>query len=164
MSIDYPLTEEELVKRGKDLLESSGDEFSSVVSFMHQLPENPPLPGELANRVLAAIFGDAEKMPGLVRILSEGLEKVVRKGNIIQLVNEEADSDPWQGYIVKKKHVVQFEIENEGGSISLKNISGLSFVENGLEAALQKATVKPPKLECTLKLGLIPVQRTVDIA
>jgi hypothetical protein len=161
--MSYPISEDELIKIGRDLLASS-DEFSSVVNFMHQLPEQPPLPGDLANTVLTAVFGDVEKMPGLVRILADGLEKVVRKGNVVQLVNEEAESDPWQGYIVKKKHVVQFEIENIGGSVALKNVSGLSFVENGLEAALQKAVVKAPKLECTLKLGPIPVQRTVDIA
>ncbi len=162
--MNYPISEEELIKTGKELLASSGDEFSSVVNFLHQIPEEPPLPGDIANKVLAEVFGDVDHMPGLVKILSDGLEKVVRKGNVVQLINEEAESDPWQGYVVKKKPVVQFEIENNDGKVSLKNVSGLSFVENGLEAALQKATVKAPKLECTLKLGLIPVQRTVDIA
>lgn len=162
--MNYPISEEELIKVGKDLLETSDDEFSAVVRFMHQLPEQPPLPGELANTVLSAVFGDVEKMPGLVRILADGLKEVVRKGDVVKLVNEEAESDPWQGYTVKKKQMVQFEVENKNGKISLKNVSGLSFVENGLEASLQKAIVKAPKIECTLKLGLIPVQRVVDIA
>jgi len=162
--MNYPLNEEELIKIGKDLLDSSDDEFSSVVRFMHQLPETPPLPGDMANKVLTAVFGDVEKMPGLVRILADGLKEVVRKGDVIQLVNEEAESDPWQGYTVKKKQLVQFEIENKDGQVALKNVSGLSFVENGLEASLQKAIVKAPKIECTLKLGPISVQRVVDIA
>lgn len=162
--MNYPLSEEELIKTGKELLVSSPDEFSAVANFLHQLPENEPLPGPLANKVLSEVFGNVESMPGLVRILSEGLEKIVRKGNVVQLFNLAADSDPWQGYVVKKKQLVQFEIENKDGKVSMINVSGLNFVEHGLEAALQKVIVKAPKLECTLKLGLIPVQRTVDIA
>lgn len=161
--MNYPLSEEELIKTGKEVLAASPDEFSAVVNFMHQLPESAPLPGTLANKVLSEVFGNVENMPGLVQILSDGLEKVVRKGNVVQLFNRAAESDPWQGYVVKKKHLVQFEIENKDGNVVMKNVSGLSFVEHGLEAALQKVIVKAPKLECTLKLGPIPVQRTVDI-
>lgn len=162
--MNYPVSEEELISNGKNLLSSSDDDFSAVVNFLNQLPEEPPLPGDMANRVLAAVFGEPDLMPGLVRILSDGLEKVVRKGNVVQLVNKEAESDPWQGYVVKKKTVVQFEVENKNGKVALINCSGLSFVEHGLEAALQKVVVNSPKLQCTLKLGPIPVQRTVDIA
>ena len=108
-------------------------------------------------------FGDADKIPGLVSVLAGHVKEVVRHANVISIVNEHAAVERWGQYIIKQKERIRFELDREKGKLVLRNIAGLAAVENGIEVALEKILVNPPKLEVTLKLGPLRPQRIIDI-
>jgi len=117
----------------------------------------------VVKKVLVESFGGVEHIPGLVSILAGHVKEIVRQSNVISIVNEHPAVERWGDYIIKQRERIRFELGRERGKVVLKNIVGLNAVEHGLEAALDRILVNPPKLEITLKLGLLRPQRIVDI-
>ena len=155
--------EHELVDVAKRLLKSASDPFSAVMHFLHERPEGMSLQGHLMKRVLLETFGDPEQIPGLVSVLAGHVKEVVRHSNVISIVNEHPAVERWGKHIIKQKERIRFELGRERGKLVLRNIAGLAAVENGIEAALEQILVNPPKLEVTLRLGLLRPQRIIDI-
>lgn len=155
--------EQELVDVARKMLKTASDPFSAVVRFLHERPENASLPGYLVNKVLLETFGAKEQIPGLINVLAGHVKEVIRHSNVISIVNEHPAIERWGSYLIKQAGNIKFEVSREKGKLVLKNIHGLICVEHGIEAALDKILVNPPKLEVTLRLGILRPQKTVDI-
>lgn len=155
--------ENDLVDVAKRVLRTASDPFSAVMHFLHERPEGTSLPGYVVKRVLLETFGSSEQIPGLIAVLAGHVKEVVRHSNVISIINEHAAVERWGKYIIKQKDRIKFELGRERDKLVLKNIAGLVAVEGGIEAALEKILVNPPKLEVTLRLGLLRPQRIVDI-
>lgn len=156
--------EGELIEVARRILRSASDPVSAVMHFLHERPENSSLSGHVVKKVLVESFGGVEHIPGLVSILAGHVKEIVRQSNVISIVNEHPAVERWGDYIIKQRERIRFELGRERGKVVLKNIVGLNAVEHGLEAALDRILVNPPKLEITLKLGLLRPQRIVDIS
>ena len=155
--------EHELVEVAKRMLRTATDPFSAVMHFLHERPENTTLPGYLMKKVLLESFGSAERIPSLIAILAGHVKEVARQSNVINIVNEHPAVERWGSYIIKQKERIKFELGAERGKMVLKNIVGLVAVDCGIEAPLERILVDPPKLEITLRLGVLRPQRVVDI-
>jgi hypothetical protein len=155
--------EQDLVDVAKRLLRTAGDPVSAVVRFLHERPENSSLPGYVVDRLLVEAFGDKEHIPGLISVLAGHMKETIRQSNVINIINEHAAVERWGNYIIKAKELIKFEISREKGKLVLKDIVGLKAVENGIELGLERILIDPPKLQVTVRLGVFPVQRTVDI-
>jgi len=155
--------ERDLVETGKKLLRTASDPISAVIRFLHERPDNSPMPGCLVKRVLEQVFEHSDQVPSLVRILSGHVKEVIRQSDVINIINEHPAVERWGHYIIKKKERVRFEIVRERGKVALKNIVGLVAVEYGIECVLEKIIVNPPNLEVTFALGIFKPQRTVDL-
>lgn len=155
--------EHELVDVAKRLLKTATDPFSAVMHFLHERPENATLPGSVMKKVLVESFGSAERIPSLITVLAGHVKEVARHSNVISIVNEHPAVERWGTYIIKQKERIKFELGRERGKMVLKNIVGLIAEDCGIEAPLERILVDPPKLEITLKLGILRPQRVVDI-
>jgi len=155
--------EQELIDVANRVLKTAGDPFSAVVRFLHERPENLSMSGYLMNKVLLGTFGERERIPGLIKVLAGHVKEVIRHSNVINIVNEHPAKERWGAYLIKQADRIKFEVAREKGKLVLKNIQGLICVEHGIEAALDKILVNPPKLEVTLRMGILRPQRTVDI-
>lgn len=155
--------EQDLVDVAKRILRTAGDPVSAVVRFLHERPENTSLPGYVVDRLLVEAFGDKEEIPGLISVLAGHMKETIRQSNVINIINEHAAVERWGNYIIKAKELIKFEIGREKGKLVLKDIVGLKAVENGIELGLERILIDPPKLQVTVRLGIFPVQRTVDI-
>lgn len=155
--------EHELVDVARRLLKSASDPVSAVMHFLHERPEGTSLQGYLVKKVLLEAFEGREQIPALISLLAAHVKEIVRHSNVISIVNEHPAVERWGQYIIKQKERIKFELGRERGKLVLKNIAGLVAVEGGIEAALDKILVNPPKLEVTLKLGLLRPQRIIDI-
>lgn len=153
----------EMADTAKKIIKTASDPVSAVVRFLHERPENVSLNGHSVKQVLHDAFGSYEQVPGLVRLLSAHLKEVVRHSNVIAVYNEHFAQDTFAGYMVKLKEQVKFEITRENNKLVLKNIAGLVCVEHGVELPLEKILINPPKLEITVKLGLLRPVKAVDI-
>ncbi|MBX9686310.1 MAG: hypothetical protein K2X27_06380, partial [Candidatus Obscuribacterales bacterium] len=109
-------------------------------------------------------FGSYEQVPGLVKLLSAHLKEVVRSSNVIAIYNEHFSQADFCGYLLRLKEQIKFEVCREKDKLVLKNIAGLVAVEHGIELPLERILVNPPKLEITVKLGLLRPVKAVDIA
>lgn len=153
----------EMAESARRLLKTASDPFSAVIRFLHERPENVAFNGMSIRTVLNDAFGTPEQIPSLVRILSGHLKEVVRQSNVIAVYNEHFSQANWDGYLIKLKEQIKFEVGKEKDKLVLKNIAGLICVEHGIELPLEKILVNPPKLEITLKLGLLRPVKAVDI-
>ena len=153
----------EFADTAKRVLRTASDPFSAVIKFLHDRPEHVSLAGRSVKQVLLDTFGSPEQIPGLVRLLSGHVREIVRHSNIINVRNEHLAQEFWSGYLIKLKEQVKFEVAREKDLLVLKNIAGLVAIENGMELPLERILVNPPKLEITVKLGLLRPVRTVDI-
>lgn len=153
----------ELAENAKRLIRSASDPFSGLIKFLHERPENVSLEGISVKQILLDAFGSKEQMPGLVRILSSHVREIVRHSNIIDVRNEHLAQEAWSGYLIKLKEQIKFEVAREKDKLVLKNINGLVCIEHGIEVPLEKILVNPPKLEITVRLGLLRPVRAVDI-
>lgn len=142
---------------------SANDPLSAVIRFLHERPENVSLPGLSVKQVLLTAFGSGEQVPGLIRLLSGHVKEIIRQSNVIAIYNEHRAQDNWGGYLIKLKEQIKFEVSRENNKLVLKNIAGLICVEHGIELPLEKILVNPPKLEITLRLGLLHPVKAVDI-
>ena len=154
----------EAADSAKRLLQSAGDPFSAVIRFLHERPENVSVNGLSIRSVLLEAFGSKEQIPFLVRLLSGHLKTVVRQSNVIAVYNEHFSQADWGGYLIKLKEQVKFEVARENNKLVLKNIAGLICVERGIELPLEKILVNPPKLEITVRLGLLRPVKAIDIS
>jgi hypothetical protein len=155
--------EQDLVDVAKRILRSASDPVSAVVRFLHERPENVSLPGYVVDRLLLEAFGDKENIPGLVAVLAGHMKETIRQSDVISIINEHPAVERWGKYIIKAKERIKFQIAKERGKLVLKEIVGLKAVENGIEVALERILIDPPKLQVTVRMGLFPVERTVDI-
>lgn len=155
--------EQELVDVARRIMKGASDPLSAVVRFLHERPENVSLSGYLVNKVLLETFGNKEQIPGLVNILAGHVKEVIRQANVISIVNEHPAMERWGTYLIKQTERIKFEVAREKDKLVLKNIKGLICIEHGIELGLDKILVNPPKLEVTLRLGLLRPQRSVDI-
>ena len=153
----------EMAESAKRLLKTASDPFSAVIRFLQERPENVSFNGLSIRTVLNDAFGTPEQIPGLVRLLSSHLKTVVRQSNVIAVYNEHFSQADWCGYLIKLKEQIKFEVGREKDKLVLRNIAGLVCVEHGVELPLDKILVNPPKLEITLKLGLLRPVKAVDI-
>lgn len=153
----------DLADTARRVLRTAGDPFSAVIKFLHDRPEDSSLAGISVKRVLLDAFGAPEQIPGLVRVLSAHVREVVRHRNIIDVRNEHLAREFWSGYLIKLKEHVKFEVAREHDKLVLKNIAGIVAVEHGVELPLERILVNPPKLEITVKLGILRPVRSVDI-
>lgn len=158
------LVEQDLMDVARRILRTAGDPVSAIVRFLAERPENTSLPGYVVDRLLLETFGDKENIPGLVAVLAGHMKETIRQANVIKIVNEHPAVERWGDYIIKATDLIKFEIAKERGLFVLKDIVGLKAVENGMEVALERILVDPPKLLITARLGLFPIVRTVDIA
>ena len=153
----------EMAETAKRLVKTASDPFSAVIRFLAERPENVSLTGSSVKSVLVDTFGGYDQIPGLVRLLSGHLQKVVRQSNVIAIYNEHFSQEDWAGYLVKVKENIKFEVVKEKDKLVLKNIAGLVCVEHGIELPLESIRVNPPKLEITVRLGLLRPVKSVDI-
>ncbi len=153
----------EMAESARRLLKTASDPFSAVIRFLHERPENVSFNGLSIRTVLNDAFGTPEQIPGLVRLLSIHLKEVVRQSNVIAVYNEHFSQADFGGYLIKLKEQIKFEVGKEKDKLVLKNIAGLICVEHGIELPLEKILVNPPKLEITVKLGLLRPVKAVDI-
>jgi hypothetical protein len=156
--------ETELVDMAKRILRTASDPISAVIRFLHERPENASLPGYVIDRVLLEAFESQERIPGLVRILAGHVREISRKKNVIDILKEHAAVEKWGNYLIKQADQIKFEVAKERDKLVLKNIGGLVAVEHGIEIPLDKILINPPKLEVTLRFGLLRPQRIIDIA
>lgn len=156
--------EQELIDVARRILKTASDPVSAVVRFLHERPENTSLPGYVVDRLLVESFGDKEQIPGLISVLAGHMKETIRQSNVISIINEHPAVERWGNYVIKAKERIKFEITRERGKLVLKDIVGLKAVENGIEAGLERIIIDPPKLEVTVRLGMFPVQRVVDIS
>ena len=155
--------EKDLVDCARRMLRSASDPVSAVIKFLHERPEGAALRGEIVKQVLLQTFESSERIPGLVRLLSGHVKEIARQSNVIRIVNEHASVERWGSYLIKQKERIKFEVGYEKGKLALKNIAGLVAVEHGIELALDKILVIPPKLEVTVQMGPLRPSRLVDI-
>lgn len=153
----------EMADSAKRLLKNASDPVSAVIRFLHERPENVSLHGHSVKSILLDAFGSPDQIPGLVRILSDHLRMVVRQSNVIAVHNEHFSQADFCGYLVKLKELIKFEVAKERDKLVLKNIAGLVCVEHGIELPLERILINPPKLEITVKLGVLRPVRAVDI-
>lgn len=156
--------ESELIDVAKKILRISSDPISAVVRFLHERPENQSLPGYVIEKVLVETFESYDHIPGLVKILAGQVREVVRHRNVIELLKDHPAAEKWGNYLIKQADQIKFEVAKERDKVVLKNIGGLVAVEHGIEIPLDKIIVNPPKLEVTLRFGLLRPQRIIDIA
>lgn len=156
--------ESELVDVASRLVRNAGDPISAIIRFLHERPENASLPGYIIDRVLLETFGTSEDIPGLVQILSGHVKEIIRQRNVIAIIKEHPAIERWGTYVIKQTERIKFEVSRERDKLVLKDIAGLLAVEHGMEVPLDKILVNPPKLEVTLRLGLLRPQRIIDIA
>jgi hypothetical protein len=154
----------DLIVVARRILKTASDPVSAVTRFLHERPENVSLPGWAIDFVLAEAFESEEQIPGLVKILAGHVKEIVRHRNVIDILKEHPGVERWGTYLIKQAENVKFEIARERDRMVLKNIGGLVAVEHGLDVPLDKIVINPPKLEITLRLGLLRPQRIVDIA
>jgi hypothetical protein len=156
----------DLVDVARRIVKTASDPVSAVARFLHERPENTSLPGYVIDRVLLEAFENRpEQIPSLVRILAGHVKEIKRRGNnVIDILKEHPGIEKWGSYLIKQSEVVKFEIARERDRIVFKNIGGLIAVEHGIEIPLDKILVNPPKLEVTLRLGILRPQRIIDIA
>lgn len=152
-----------MASTAKRLVKSAGDPFSAVIRFLHERPENVLLNGISVKTVLMDVFGEYEQIPGLVQVLSEHLRHVVRRANVIAICNEHLSQAHWGGYVIRLKEQILFEVSLDKERLLLKNIAGLACIEHGIELPLESIRVNPPKLEVTVKVGLLRPVKAVDI-
>ena len=155
---------DELVDGAKKLIKTAGDPISAVVRFLHERPEDVSLPGYVVDKVLMEAFGDDYEIPGLVNILGGHVKEIIRTKNVIDIFKEHPAAEKWGSYLIKQADRIKFEVSRENNNLVLKNIAGLIAVEHGIDIPLDKILVRPPKLEVTLRFGLLRPQRIVDIA
>ncbi len=155
--------EQDLVDIAQRILKNAGDPFSAIVRFLHERPESDSLPGYLMKTVLAETFSEKEQVPALIKVLAGHVKEIIRYSNVINIINEHPVTEPWGPYLIKKTSSICFEVGKEKGHLVLKNIKGLICVEHGIEVVLDKILVVPPRLECSLHLGIVPMKRLVDI-
>jgi len=154
----------ELIDIARRMVRTASDPISAVVRFLHERPENISLPGYVIDRVLLEAFESQECIPGLVRILAGHVRSISRHRNVIDILKEHPAAEKWGNYLIKQADNIKFEVAMERGKLVLKDIAGLIAVEHGIEIPLDKIIVNPPKLEVTLRLGLLRPQRIIDIA
>lgn len=154
---------EQLVEVARRMLKLAGDPFSGVIRFLHERPENSSMTGHVINSVLLETFGDREQIPGLIRLLATHVREIARQSNVINIVNEHVAVERWGNYLIKQKERIAFEVGKEKDKLLLKNIVGLIAIEHGIELPLEKILVHPPNLIVTVKLGLFPAQRVLEI-
>ncbi len=155
--------EHELVDVARKILKQASDPFSGVIRFLHERPEDTSLHGYLVNKVLLETFERRENIPGLINVLAGHVKEIIRQSNVINIVNEHPAVERWGAYLIKQKERIRFEVARERDKLVLRNIVGLNAVEQGIELALDKILVNPPKLEITLKLGPLRPRRVIDI-
>lgn len=154
----------DLIVVAKRILKTASDPVSAVTRFLHERPENVSLPGWAIDFVLAEAFESEEQIPGLVKVLAGHVKEIVRHRNVIDILKEHPGIERWGNYLIKQADNIKFEVARERDRLVLKNIGGLVAVEHGLDVPLDKIVINPPKLEVTLRLGLLRTQRIVDIA
>lgn len=155
--------EHELIEAAKRLLKQASDPVTAVIKFLHDRPENKVMNGLEVQQILIESFEEGDRIPQLVSLLSGHVKQIIRHANVIDIVNEHAVQDKIGGYIVNLKEHLKFEIGNEKGKTVLKNIHGMLVVEHGIELPIEKIVINPPKLEVTVKIGLLRPQRILDI-
>lgn len=155
---------DELIDVAKKILRTASDPISAVIRFLHERPENQTLPGYVVEKVLLETFESYDRIPGLVKILAGQVREIVRHRNVIELLKEHPAAERWGNYLIKQADLIKFEVAKERDKVVLKNIGGLVAVEHGIEIPLDKILVNPPKLEVTLRFGLLRPQRIIDIA
>ncbi len=153
----------ELVDVAKRVMRSASDPVTAVVRFLQERPEGVSLPGFLVARILHESFDGLENVPGIVRVLTGHVHEIIRHSNVIDIINEHPAMERWGTYLIKQKDRIKFEVGLEKGKLALKNMSGLVAIEHGIELPLEKILIVPPKLEVTLRLGLLSPKRVVDI-
>ena len=153
----------EMIEKARRLLKTASDPVTAVVKFLHEQPEHVLLEGQFVKDILLHAFDSPEQIPGLVKLLSSHIKHVVRSSDVIAVYNEHLSQSDWGGYLVRLKEQVNFEVAREKGKFVLKNIAGLTAIEHGIELPLEKILINPPKLEVTVKLGLLRPVRAVDI-
>lgn len=156
--------ESELIDAARKMLRQASDPITAVVRFLHERPENQSLPGFVVDKVLLATFEEDSRIPGLVRILAGQVREVTRRSNVIDILKEKPADERWGSYLIKQHKNIKFEVAKERDKLVLKNLVGLSAIEHGIEVPIEKIVVNPPKLEVTLRLGLLRPQRIIDIA
>jgi hypothetical protein len=156
--------ESELIDVAKKILRQASDPITAVIRFLHERPEDQSLPGFVIDRVLLATFEEDARIPGLVRILAGQVRHISRRSNVIDILKDKPANERWGSYLIKQHKNVKFEVAKERDKLVLKNLVGLSAIEHGIEVPIEKIVVNPPKLEVTLRLGLLRPQRIIDIA
>ncbi len=155
----------ELIDVARKIVKTASDPVSAVARFLHERPENTSLPGYVIDRVLEEAFDCPEQIPTLVRILAGHVKEISRgRSNVIDILKEHPGIERWGNYIIKQAETIKFEVGRERDRLVLKNIGGLIAVEHGIEIPLDKILINPPKLEVTLRLGVLRPQRIIDIA
>lgn len=154
----------ELIDIAKRIVRMSSDPVSAVMRFLHERPDNSPLPGYVIDRVLLEAFEREDQIPGIVKILAGHVKEITRHNNIIDIFKEHPGIERWGNHLIKQADTIKFEIGRERDKLVLKNIFGLVAVEHGIDVPLDKIVVNPPKLEVTLRLGILRPQRIIDIA
>jgi hypothetical protein len=156
--------EGDVIDVARKLVRTAGDPISAVVRFLHERPEGQSLPGYVIDKVLLESFDSPEQIPGLVKLLAGHVREISRTRNVIGILKEHPAAENWGSYLIKQSERIIFEVGREKDRLVLKNIGGLVAVEHGVEIPLDKILVNPPKLEVTLRLGILRPQRVVDIA
>lgn len=156
--------EGELIEVAKRILRTASDPISAVIKFLHERPDHASLPGYVIDKVLLETFESQDRIPGLVRILAGHVRQISRHHNVIDILKEHPAAEKWGNYLIKQADTIKFEVARERGQLVLKNIGGLFAVEHGIDIPLDKILVNPPKLEVTLRFGLLRPQRIIDIA
>lgn len=153
----------EMVEVAKRVIRNAGDPVTAVVRFLQERPEGTSLPGYVVAKVLHESFDGVENVPGIIKVLTGHVHEIIRHSNVIDIINEHPAMERWGTYLIKQKDRIKFEVGLEKGKLALKNMSGLVAVEHGVELQLEKILIVPPKLEVTLRLGLLHPKRLVDI-
>lgn len=156
--------EAELIDVAKRIMRNAGDPVTAVVRFLQERPDNTSLPGYLVATILSESFEGKENVPAIIRVLTGHVREIIRHSNVIDIINEHPAMERWGTYLIKQKDRIKFEVGLEKGKLALKNMSGLVAIEHGIELPLEKILITPPKLEVTLRLGLLSPKRVVDIA
>jgi hypothetical protein len=154
----------ELIDVARKIVKSASDPISAVAKFLHERPEDESLTGYVIDRVLLEAFDTQEQIPSLVRILAGHVKVISRRRNVIDILKEHPGVERWGAYLIKQADIIKFEVSKERDLTVLKNIGGLVAVEHGIEIPLDKILINPPKLEVTLRLGVLRPQRIIDIA
>jgi len=124
-------------------------------------PENVSLTGSSVKSVLVDTFGGYDQIPGLVRLLSGHLQKVVRQSNVIAIYNEHFFKKIGLATLLKSRRHQVRSSERKRQAI-LKNIAGLVCVEHGIELPLESIR-SIAKIGITVRLGLLRPVKSVDI-